>query len=275
MSSPIRRTARRLPGLRNLAAELDRLRSANADLAARLQIHEDEIEQVRREAAEALTAGSQDRELDYLFIVTYGRSGSTLLQGILNSIPGYLIRGENRAAVYHLYEFHRTCIREMERVRKPGEVLPPSDAYFGMDRYPEEVAVRRLRQVARDTLLRPDADTRVAGFKEIRWYQDDVADYVEFMRNLFPGARFILNTRNHDDVLQSRWWRRTPDAATTLSLMEERIMGLRPVLEDSCFHLHFDDYVDDPGALEGLFSWLGEDFDIEQVRRVMSVRHSF
>ena len=31
--------------------------------------------------------------------MTYGRSGSTLVQGLLNSIPGYLIRGENSAAL--------------------------------------------------------------------------------------------------------------------------------------------------------------------------------
>ena len=36
------------------------------------------------------------RELDYVFVMTYGRSGSTLLMGILNSIPGWLLRGENR-----------------------------------------------------------------------------------------------------------------------------------------------------------------------------------
>jgi hypothetical protein len=42
------------------------------------------------------------RDLGYVFIVTYGRSGSTLLQGVLNSIPGYLVRGENRQALRHL-----------------------------------------------------------------------------------------------------------------------------------------------------------------------------
>ena len=40
--------------------------------------------------------------MDHVFVMTYGRSGSTLLMGILNSIPGWLLRGENRHAMRHL-----------------------------------------------------------------------------------------------------------------------------------------------------------------------------
>ena len=42
-----------------------------------------------------MTTARRD-DFGYLFVVTYGRSGSTLLMGLLNSIPGYLIRGEWR-----------------------------------------------------------------------------------------------------------------------------------------------------------------------------------
>ena len=40
---------------------------------------------------------------DYLFTLTYARSGSTLLQNILNSVPGVLFRGENAGALNGLY----------------------------------------------------------------------------------------------------------------------------------------------------------------------------
>lgn len=42
-----------------------------------------------------------------VLIITYGRSGSTLLQGILNSIPGYLIRGENENLMAHFYNAYK------------------------------------------------------------------------------------------------------------------------------------------------------------------------
>ena len=30
-----------------------------------------------------------------VFVVTYGRSGSTVLQNMLNALPGHILRGEN------------------------------------------------------------------------------------------------------------------------------------------------------------------------------------
>ena len=43
-----------------------------------------------------MAAGKDDdgwRDLDYVFVVTYARSGSTLLQALLNACPGVQIRG--------------------------------------------------------------------------------------------------------------------------------------------------------------------------------------
>jgi hypothetical protein len=37
--------------------------------------------------------GAADLKFNYIFIVAYARSGSTLLQGIINSIDGVVIRG--------------------------------------------------------------------------------------------------------------------------------------------------------------------------------------
>ena len=40
--------------------------------------------------------------MQYLFVITYGRSGSTVLLNLLNAIEGYTIRGENCGIVSHL-----------------------------------------------------------------------------------------------------------------------------------------------------------------------------
>ena len=215
-----------------------------------------------------------DDRLGHLFIVTYGRSGSTLLQGVLNSIPGYLIRGENEGAVYHLYQFHAACTLKKRRLRSRFELpLDATNPHFGLDEFPTKVSLRTLRRLVTSTVLRPEEDTRVIGFKEIRWYQDDLPAYVEFLRDLFPDARFVINTRDHEAVLKSGWW---PDKPLDgrLQRMETAILDLGQTLGDAAYRVHFDDYTADPTVLRGLFAWLGEEFDEPRVRAVLGVRHS-
>lgn len=225
-------------------------------------------------ATPAPLRGDPDGHLGHLFIVTYGRSGSTLLQGLLNSIPGYLIRGENDGAVYHLHQFHAACTQKKRRLRKRFELpLDTTNPHFGLDEFPAKVSLRMLRRLVTSTVLRPEEDTRVTGFKEIRWYQDDLPAYVDFLRELFPDARFLVNTRDHEAVLRSGWWPDKPQDGR-LERMETAILDLATSLGDAAYRVHFDDYTSDPTVLRGLFTWLGEDFDETQVRAVLGVRHS-
>jgi hypothetical protein len=213
--------------------------------------------------------------LRYLFVMTYGRSGSTLLQGILNSIPGFLIRGENRDAVYHLYRFHRSCVDEVARLtRRNDDVLPVTHPFYGMDGFPVDRSLELTRELATRTLLRPEAGTRVTGFKEIRWYQDDLAEYVGFLRQVFPGSRFLVNTRDHEAVLASKFWRDKPRDGR-LERAEKAILEVADSLGEDAYRVHYDDYVADPGTLAGLFDWLGEHLDLTTVGDVMAVRHSY
>lgn len=214
-----------------------------------------------------------DDEPDYVFVMTYGRSGSTLLMGLLNSIPGYLIRGENRHALRHLYEFHRSGLVERARVN-PRNAKESTHPWFGIHGFDEEASLRGIRRLATETLLRPEADTRVSGFKEIRWYDQDLDAYVDFLRQVFPGARFVVNTRNLADVAASAFWRQKDDALGRLELIEERMLRVADGLGEAAHRVHYDDYVGDPSALRGLFDWLGEPFDEERISRTMAVRHS-
>ena len=44
--------------------------------------------------------------------------------------------------------------------------------------------------------LRPEPDTRVVGFKEIRWNREDLSDMLDWVREVLPGVRFVVNTRS-------------------------------------------------------------------------------
>lgn len=216
--------------------------------------------------------GADSSGLGYLFVMTYGRSGSTLVQGILNSIPGYLIRGENSAALNHLHAFHKTLAAESARgnLANRRKVTHP---FYGMPDVPLDRSLSGIRTLVTDTVLRPEPDTRVTGFKEIRWYQDDLAEYVAFLRAVFPGARFVVNTRNQTDVLRSKWWAKK-DNSDYLAGIERRILTVAAGLGDAAYRVHYDDFVADPATLAGLFEWLGEEFDLAGVRETLDTRHS-
>lgn len=237
--------------------------------ALRGRVAELEAEVARLEAESRAGA-----DLGYLFIVTYGRSGSTLLQGVLNAIPGYLIRGENLAMPYRLHRYHQASVKTRRNLARPNR-LPSTHPFFGIDDYPDEIAFRDMRRLMLDTILRPEPDTRVTGFKEIRWNQKDVRGYAGFLADVFPGARFLVNTRDHVAVSQSKWWAKNPDALTEIGEREERLHRVLDDQGDQAFHVHYDDYVDDPGSLTSLFDWLGEDFDRERVAEVLGTRHSY
>ncbi len=240
-------------------ARLAELTALNDELAARLATGADGF-------------AGPETEYGYLFVVTYGRSGSTLLQGLLSSIPGYLIRGENGGVTYDLFELHRGLVAYRE---KHGPSGLPSNAWYGIGGYSDGVAFRAMRQLVLATLIRPDEDSRVVGFKEIRWDHEDLPEYAEFLRHVFPGARFIVNTRNLSDVAESKWWSKQTDSPEVLAKVEARLLDLVDRLGEDAFHVHYDDYVNEPSRLEGLFSWLGEPFDDDTVREVMAVRHSY
>lgn len=211
-------------------------------------------------------------DLGYLFVVTYGRSGSTLVAGLLNSLPGYLIRGENRDALHHLFAFHQTMLTES--TRKPIKRLRmKTDPFFGIGDFPPGRSIDLIRRLAVETVLRPRPDTRVTGFKEIRWYQPDLEEYVAWLREVFPDAKFLINTRDHASVLKSGWWARG-DKSADLARIEGGILALAESLGGASYRIHYDEYVADPGVLRGMFAWLGEPYDEVAVRDVLAVRHS-
>ena len=212
-------------------------------------------------------------DLGYLFVVTYGRSGSTLLMGLLNSIPGYLVRGENWDALHHLFRFHRT-LAEGSRRWEPARLRQRTHPFFGAGDFPVRKSLEGIRELVLDTVLRPKDDTRVTGFKEIRWYHDDVEEYVAWLREVFPGARFVVNTRDQEEVRRSGWWAKRPENAETLPGIETRILALAEDLGDAAYRVHYNAYVADPAVLRGLFEWLGEAYDEATVRAVLETRHS-
>ena len=214
----------------------------------------------------------------YVFIVTYGRSGSTLLQNLLNHIDGYCIRGENNNTLAHIARAWDAVDHSqvMRGLRKDGRTTGCGDPWYGGEhpvpkRYGQQLANVFVREI-----LQPPPGTRVAGFKEIRFHRDPgfFPRYMTFLRRFFPRARFVFNTREHAAVMRSGWWaewdpERVQEILTRAEGLYDQYLARFP---DTAIRLRYEDYTANPDALRPLFDFLGEPWDRALVEHVLDRR---
>lgn len=209
-----------------------------------------------------------------VFIITYGRSGSTLLQNMINAFPGYIIRGENNNILLHLVRsWHDLYVFHPQKIARMKTNTLPCDPWFGYeiidpDHFGKELAGVFMRQV-----LRVPPNTRVAGFKEIRWHQEPelFTPTLEFLRRYMPEARFVFNTRNHADVCHSGWWRKWPEDLVRKQLegAESLYLAWRNAHPECSLAMHYDDYTRSVEAWSPLFEFLNVPFQGQLVKQIL------
>lgn len=210
-----------------------------------------------------------------VFVVTYGRSGSTLVQNLLNHLPGYLVRGENGNLLAPLARAW-DLIRQSEqgaKMRSESRETLPQDPWYGFEGVSEEAFGRALARSLTETVLRPQDNIRVIGYKEIRWHTDPLLFplLMEFLIRFFPNARFIFNTRDHAEVVRSGWWKQMDETIVRqeLAAAETLYTDFATAHPDRCIALHYNRYITGPEAWRPLFDFLSEPFDTALVARVL------
>ncbi len=157
--------------------------------------------------------------MDYVFVVTYGRSGSTLVQGMLNAMPRTLVRGENGLYVQHLFRAWEAA-DEIRQKRKGEAARHSTNAFYGINALTRTRFVRSANRLVVGGIVgkEQEKDFDRLGFKEVDWHQIRPAEtepFFAWLDEAFPGAKFVLNTRDVEQVLGSGFWlRRDADEAT-------------------------------------------------------------
>lgn len=215
-----------------------------------------------------------ESRLQFLVLVTYGRTGSTALQACLNALPGVRIRGENYAALRGLRQYAQSVAETASR-HHSGR---PDHPWFGSARLDPTDVLAGLRQHVVEYLLRPAADTRVLGFKEIRYEPghfgdyDDMLDYLIFLGKILPGVRYLMNVRDPQDVARSGWWPERQDAVASLAMARDWLVDA--VADLNSFYrseravlVEYERWAEDPSDLIEAFAALGLPRDDVAVRQ--------
>lgn len=225
------------------------------------------------------TSNAVQLRFKHLVIVSYGRTRSTLLQGLLNSIDGVLVRGENDNAFLGLWKAHQ-CLSGHIALHGQDSFFS-NHAWFGIAAVDETQWMSDLRQLVRNFLLGRDEsadDVKCLGFKEVKFYEagEDLGSYLAFLDQLFPNCCFILNTRRHEDLLKSSFWKKAEyeEAKAKLELTE-RYFGSFAAHRSNCFEMDYEDLHPTSERLRDLFDFLGAAWEQEVVDLVFQTPHSY
>lgn len=209
-----------------------------------------------------------------IFIVTYGRSGSTLLQSLLQSIPGSHIVGENYSIMESLFQAGR---RATKTRRKWGRKDQPKDhPWHNADKARPIRFEQELVNVFVRNVLAPPKDVRWFGFKEIRFAAvgEGFEAFLQFYQANFHNAFFVFNSRSGEDVANSAWWKNKPrdEVLAMVQMMDARFAQFAASNPDCSQHVFYENTLKDPSSLQPLFDKLGEPLDLATVQDILERR---
>jgi len=217
----------------------------------------------------------QDKK--FVFVITYGRSGSTLLNGILNSIPGYRILGENNnmfPMIKKTYMMACEALGANVQMETEFGLLGSRNSWYN----PQTLS--GIKQVFRDFMggfLDPDDKYSTVGFKEIRYQNmQDLEGFLIWL-NLLTDCKFIFLTRSLEDTCKSMWHANNPKCKQQLGGFE---MRMKQFMRSNSFipmvHLDYSDMVD--CNLAELYLFLDAEYDdaaCDRVKKVLTKKHSY
>ena len=212
-----------------------------------------------------------------VLICATGRSGSTTMQRIINTIPGSNICGENYGAINSILDFYNK-IHATSRDYVPGHYNPASyedivsknvkPAWYNSYKIHEmEDQIRKLII----TMFKNKPETNLWGFKEIR-YDNKKINLIKFFKVLFPQTKVIIQIRgNINAQSKSGWHKDDKNAPVYLNQMNKELIEFYNQNKDWCYFTTFERMFD-RNNLQNIFSFIDcrENYDENKVTEVLN-----
>ncbi len=212
-----------------------------------------------------------------ILIVTYGRSGSTLLQGVLNSIDGIHIRGENMEFCWHLYNAWKALSESRQYVSLENSMLLTSP-WYGSEQLSPDGFLRDAKRIVKEQLTTGLPDNICYGFKEIRYidHLDELELYIGFLCKIFPDPLILFNTRDHDAVSISGWWKDADTQALKKTLKKaDDAFRIYSMSHANCYVMRYERLIQGTDKLGSFFNYLGVNPNVERIEQTLLKKHSY
>ncbi|MFH6786598.1 MULTISPECIES: sulfotransferase [Methylobacterium] len=217
--------------------------------------------------------------MKYIIVCTLGRSGSTLLQGLLNGASGCCIRGENGNFLLGLYQSYRAICHAKSN---SDEAVLPTHPWYGGYSFSPDRFIADARKTFEDQLAFPKGTT-VAGFKEIRWTPADLGDvsldeYMHFLILLLGDVKFVFLTRDIQDIYESqkRAWLNADDMDfDTFSESASHFYKTVRSIDLPIYEIDYSEITHISDKMINMFEFLNIDFDEERIASILATEHSY
>ena len=213
-----------------------------------------------------------------IIIVTYGRSGSTLLQGILNSLPSVMVRGENHDFCWGLYMAWKSLSIASTKFGGPRSNSSTAAWYGAKDLNPE-LFIEHAQEALKAQIIPKDYPRNICfGFKEIRYFDhlDELPNFLNFLTKLLPNTAIIFNTRDHNSVCNSAFWTKVPENDLRKKLaIADQIFFEYAQQNDNAFICRYERMVLGLRGLRPLFDFIGVQPDANDLNKIIQTPHSY
>ena len=212
-----------------------------------------------------------------VLICATGRSGSTTMQRLINTIPNSNICGENFGAINSLLEFYKR-IKYSTMNNIPGHLTPASyetiisknikPAWYNSYNYSQIVHLIKIMII---NMFKNKDTTNVWGFKEIR-YDNGNINYIEDFKELFPQTKVIIHIReNIGAQSQSGWHKNDKNAVQFLTKLNKKLMEFYNKHRDYCYLTSFEGMFN-KNNLQNIFHFIDcrENYNEEKISEVLN-----
>jgi hypothetical protein len=197
-----------------------------------------------------------------VLICATGRSGSTSLQRILNTIPNSNICGENSGAINSLLEFYRR-IKFSSTNYIPGHFNPASyediisknvkPAWYNSYNFNQITHLIRMTII---NMFKKNDATNTWGFKEIRYDSGNI-NYIKDFKELFPQTKVIIQVReNLTAQSKSGWHKDDINAIPFLKKTTMQLIEFAKQNKDWCYLTSFERMFN-KNNIQNIFHFIG------------------
>ena len=217
-----------------------------------------------------------------LYVVTYGRSGSTLTTSYLSHLPGIDLKGENYLFPLPGYEAEQRLVAA--RTKPYGHRDETTSPWYGAHKFDREVWRRDLLHAMLNQLYPQQLIPPTIGFKEIRWDRGQVFEefdaVLQWLTSLRAPGGVVFLKRDLNAVMKSAWWaEKTADEQREnrqrLTELEAKMDAYQTTHPGEAITITYEAFTSGPEEAARLCAWLGLPFDESVWRATLDAKHSY